>query len=171
MRRLTRRMEGAKRIDGIDGIDRIEGELTLAFDDRRRSRFRARLDGGEEVEVLLPRGTWPRPGDVLAGEEGGAAVRVRAARETVSTVRAAGAALARAAYHLGNRHVAVEIGDGWLRYRHDHVLDAMLAHMGLAVEIEEAPLEPEAGAYGHSHGHGHGHGHGNGHGNGHGGAG
>jgi urease accessory protein len=71
--------------------------------------------------------------------------------------------LARAAYHLGNRHVALQIGDGWLRYCHDHVLDEMLLGLGLRVTVEQAPFEPEAGAYhaegdsahGHSHGDGH----------------
>jgi urease accessory protein len=150
MRRLTRRVEMAERIDG---------QLTLAFEDRRRSRLRARLDDGVEVALVLPRGTALRAGDLLVGDDGGPAVRVRAAAETVSTVRAGSAGLVRAAYHLGNRHVAVEIGDGWLRYRHDHVVDDMLAGMGLTVEIEEAPLEPEAGAYGLAHTHHHAHSH------------
>jgi urease accessory protein len=156
MRQLTRRLEEEEAAEAAARVGRIDGELTLASGERRRSRFRARLDGGEEVAVLLPRGTALRGGDLLAGDEpGGSAVRVRAARETVSTVHADGAVLARAAYHLGNRHVAVEIGDGWLRYRHDHVLDDMVARMGLAVDIEEAPLEPESGAYGHAHPHAH----------------
>ena len=74
-------------------------------------------------------------------------------------------ALARAAYHLGNRHVALQIGPGWLRYCHDHVLDDMLRGLGLTVTVEQAPFEPEAGAYhadadgAHSHGHSHSHGH------------
>ena len=75
------------------------------------------------------------------------------------------ATLARAAYHLVNRHVALQICQGWLRYCHDHVLDDMLRGLGLAVTVEQAPFEPEAGAYhadadgahGHSHAHGHGH--------------
>ena len=74
-------------------------------------------------------------------------------------------ALARAAYHLGNRHVALQIGAGWLRYGHDHVLDDMVRGLGLTVTVEQAPFEPEAGAY-HAEGrrhatatacHGHGH--------------
>jgi urease accessory protein len=72
--------------------------------------------------------------------------------------------LARASYHLGNRHVALQIGQGWLRYQHDYVLDDMVRGLGLDVTVEEAPFEPEGGAYGatpHTHGnvlmHGHGH--------------
>ena len=64
--------------------------------------------------------------------------------------------LARAAYHLGNRHVALQVGSGWLRYLHDHVLDDMVRGLGFEVVVEEAPFEPEAGAYG---GHGHSHSH------------
>jgi urease accessory protein len=75
-------------------------------------------------------------------------IEIGAADETVSTVHSAQPrALARAAYHLGNRHVALQVGAGWLRYSHDHVLDEMLQGLGLAVTVEEAPFEPEAGAY------------------------
>ena len=77
--------------------------------------------------------------------------------ETVSTVHTGDAVmLARASYHLGNRHVALQIGAGWLRYQHDHVLDDMLRGFGLEVRVEEAPFEPEGGAYvaaNHSHAH------------------
>jgi urease accessory protein len=59
--------------------------------------------------------------------------------------------LARAAYHLGNRHVALQIGPGWLRYLHDRVLDGMVRELGLTVAGEQAPFEPEAGAYGGDH--------------------
>jgi urease accessory protein len=64
-------------------------------------------------------------------------------------------ALLRAAYHLGNRHVPLEVGEGYLRYLRDHVLDAMVRDLGLTVSADEAPFEPEAGAYarGHSHEH------------------
>ena len=72
--------------------------------------------------------------------------------EAVSTVNADDPkALARAAYHLGNRHVAVQVGDGWLRYLADHVLDDMLRGLGLEPKSERAPFEPESGAYGHAH--------------------
>ena len=86
---------------------------------------------------------------------------VRAAQETVSTVYVTDALLlARAAYHLGNRHVLLQITADWLRYQHDHVLDDMIHQMGLDVVCEQAPFEPEAGAYssgGHGHHHTHAH--------------
>ena len=134
-------------------------QLVLPFELRQKSRLRARLRSGGEVGLLLERGIVLRGGDLLLADDG-AVVEVVAAFETVSTVRDSDPTrLARAAYHLGNRHVPVEIGSGWLRYGHDHVLDDMMRGLGLAVVVEQAPFEPEAGAYGHSGAHGHAHGH------------
>lgn len=129
--------------------------LTLSFDDRQRSRLRTRLDNGEEAGLFLDRGQILRGGDRLTAENG-LIVEVHAAPEPVSTVRCDDAVqLARAAYHLGNRHVALQIGAGWLRYRQDHVLDDMVRGLRLQVVAEIAPFEPEGGAYGgHSHAHG-----------------
>ncbi|MEM9694898.1 MAG: urease accessory protein UreE [Myxococcota bacterium] len=125
--------------------------ITLPFDIRSKSRFRARCDDGTEVGVVLDRGHILRDGDVLADEHGDRVV-IRAALERTSTVRAyEGRALGRACYHLGNRHVPLEIGDGWARYRHDHVLDDMLRSLGFAVEVGDTPFEPEGGAYGNHH--------------------
>lgn len=133
--------------------------LTLPFELRCRSRLRATLDDGTEVALFLPRGTVLRGGDVLSASDG-STVGVRAADERVSTVRSEAAdALLRAAYHLGNRHVPVEIAPGLLRYEHDHVLDDMVRGLGLVVEVELASFEPEGGAYGQPHSHTHGHEH------------
>jgi urease accessory protein len=133
--------------------------LTLPFDLRQKSRLRARLDGGEEVALQLPRGRVLRGGDLLLASDG-SVVLVQAAVEEVSTVTAEeGTALARAAYHLGNRHVPMQVGAGFLRYQHDHVLDEMVRALGLNVRAERAEFEPEGGAYGHGHGHGHEHEH------------
>ena len=135
------------------------GRLVLPFEVRSRSRFRARLQSGEAVGVQLPRGEILRGGDQLLASDG-RVIEVAAAAEEVSTVRGEdGAQLARAAYHLGNRHVPLQIGAGWIRYGHDHVLDDMVRGLGLAVSIEAAPFEPEAGAYpahaGAAHAHSH----------------
>ncbi len=144
---LTRRCEAtAQEADAI---------LRLPFETRQKSRFRATLNDGRAVGVILPRGEVLRHGQCLTGE-GGTVVRVEAASEAVSTVTApTPLALARAAYHLGNRHVPLQVGEGWLRYRHDHVLDAMVAGLGLEVYSEQASFEPEAGAYGGGHHHHH----------------
>jgi urease accessory protein len=133
-----------------------DARLVLPFDLRSRSRFRAQLAGGEEVAVILERGQVLRGGDRLLADDG-RVIEIAAAPETVSSVHSTDVQqLARAAYHLGNRHVSLQIGKGWLRYRHDHVLDDMLQGLGLSVSLEQAPFEPEAGAYhGTHHGHDH----------------
>ncbi len=134
-------------------------KLVLPFELRQKSRLRARLASGREVGLFLERGIVLRGGDLLLAEDG-TVIEVVAALETLSVVREADAArLARAGYHLGNRHVPVEIGSSWLRYGHDHVLDDMLRGMGFTVVVEQAPFEPEAGAYGHSHSDAHEHEH------------
>ncbi len=130
-----------------------QATLTLPFEARQKSRLRATLDDGREVALMLTRGSLLRGGDLLCADDG-TIVEVRAAAESVSTAFARDPELlTRAAYHLGNRHIAVQIGDTWLRYLHDHVLDHMLEQLGLRVISEHAPFEPEAGAYGgHAHG-------------------
>src|SRR5947208_3274345 len=94
--------------------DRATDSLTLPFELRQKSRLRARLDSGEEIALFVPRGRVLRGGDRLLDDDG-AIVEVRAAAEVVSRVPCADPRmLARAAYHLGNRHVAVEVGASWL---------------------------------------------------------
>ncbi len=133
--------------------------LRLPFDTRQKSRFRAELEDGTEVGVFLERGQILRHGDCLRSDDG-RVVRVEAADESVSTVRCGDATLlARVCYHLGNRHVPLQIGHGFARYRHDHVLDDMVRGLGVNPVAEAAPFEPEAGAYGGGHGHGHDHHH------------
>jgi urease accessory protein len=128
-----------------------QGVLTMRFEDRRRSRMRARLDDGREAALLLPRGTVLRDGDRLRDPDAGEVVTVRAAAQTLSRARTGdGLLLARAAYHLGNRHIPVQVGPGWLAYEHDHVLDHMVEELGLAVDTHVAPFEPEAGGYRHA---------------------
>lgn len=130
--------------------------LTLALEKRMRCRQRVTLDDGRTAGVFLDRGQVLHDGDLLASEDG-RVVQVRAAAEPLSEVRCADPLLlARACYHLGNRHVALQISDGLLRYQHDHVLDDLLRGLGLAPARIDAPFEPEPGAYGgsgHTHSH------------------
>lgn len=132
------------------------GSVTLSFDQRVKSRLKVELDNGEAAGLFLPRGCILKHGDRIVAESG-EVVEVRAADETVSTVYVTDPVLmARACYHLGNRHVALQIDAGFVRYQHDHVLDEMVEGLGLSVISEQAPFEPEAGAYhggGHSHSH------------------
>jgi len=147
------------------------GRLLLDYDARTKSRFLARLENGEEIAVKLPRGTVLAGGDRLLADDG-ASIEVVAADEGLSVATTNDPLLlARAAYHLGNRHVPLEIGIGRLAYQHDHVLDEMVRRLGLSLRFERAPFAPEGGVYSHAHhdhGHGHGHGHDHdGHGHGH----
>lgn len=166
-------------------VVRPTGVIALCFDDRQRARLRTQTTSGEEVGLFIERGTSLRDGDHLRGEDG-SVYRIEALPERTSSVRARGLDLARVAYHLGNRHVKVQLGDGWLRYQVDGVLDDMVQRLGFSVTVEEAPFEPEGGAYSHGnhaspegvsfeldhahdpdsvrHGHAHGHGHHHGHG-------
>ena len=137
----------------------VDATVTLPIEQRVRSRLRVTLEDGREAGLFLPRGQLLRGNDLLSNDEG-LVVKVIAAAETVSTVRSDDfTLLAKAAYHLGNRHVPLQVESGWLRYQHDHVLDAMVEQMGLTVQVEQAAFEPEAGAYqqmsGGTHHHGH----------------
>jgi urease accessory protein len=134
-------------------VDRPYGELLLPFDLRIRSRLRTRLASGEEAVLRTERGAVLRDGECLKSEDG-RVVRVSAAPEKVMHVTCTDRLeLTRAAYHLGNRHVPVQIGDGFLRIAADHVLCDMLLGLGAKVQELEAPFEPESGAYGGGHQH------------------
>ncbi|WP_431095364.1 urease accessory protein UreE [Polaromonas aquatica] len=144
--------------------------VELDWDVRQKSRFDATDSLGRQLGVFLPRGTLVRGGDVLVAEDG-SMVKVIAAPQEVLRITACTAHgspfdLTRAAYHLGNRHVPIELKPDHLKIEPDHVLADMLRAMHLIVnEVEEA-FEPEGGAYsagGHSHGHDHSSGHSHGH--------
>lgn len=140
-----------------DGLDAASERLELDFGYRTKSRLRGKLVSGEEVGLFLPRGTILRGGQKLLARDG-RIVEVVAAPEDLIEVRCVDAlALARAAYHLGNRHVAVQVGadaqGNWLRLQSDHVLEGMLVGLGATVTALRAPFEPEAGAYAHGHQH------------------
>ncbi len=130
-----------------------KSRLMLAFELRQKSRLRARLDTGEDVALMLPRGEILRGGDLLVATNG-RVIEVVAAAELLLHVQCdTPQALARAAYHLGNRHVPVEVGADYLRLAADHVLERMLKKLGARTASLQAPFEPEAGAYaGHDHG-------------------
>jgi len=132
--------------NGAEPVDWIE----LPFELRQRSRIKTKLvQSGRDAAIVLPRGTVLRGGELLISDHG-EVVRVQAAPEAVSTVTTTDAfRLAKACYHLGNRHVPLQITPQRVRYLVDHVLDDMVIQMGLTVVHETAPFEPEAGAYEH----------------------
>ena len=142
--------------------------LELDWDTRQKSRFEATDSADRSLGVFLPRGTVVRGGDVLVADDG-SLVRVMAAPQAVlkithCTQHGTPYDLIRAAYHLGNRHVPIELKPDHLKIEPDHVLADMLRAMHLIVHAVEEAFEPENGAYasgghGHSHGHEHSHGH------------
>ena len=149
--------------------------MELDWDTRQKSRFEASDSAGRSIGVFLARGTVVRGGDVLVADDG-SLVRVIAAPQAVlkithCTNHGTSYDLIRAAYHLGNRHVPIELKPDHLKIEPDHVLAEMLRAMHLIVHAVDEAFEPENGAYasgGHAHGgHGHSHDHGHAHGNGH----
>ncbi|ESS70813.1 urease accessory protein UreE [Methyloglobulus morosus KoM1] len=126
--------------------------VTLPYETRQKSRLLSQTDSGTKIGIFLPRGQMLSHGLVLKGHDD-YRVRVNAAAELLSVVRTDNPLqFARACYHLGNRHIALQILPNELRFLADHVLDQMLAGLGLTVTHESLPFEPEQGAY---HGHGH----------------
>ena len=144
--------------------------ITLDWDTRQKSRFDATDSTGRQLGVFLPRGTVVRGGDVLVAEDG-SLVRVAAAPQDVLRITACAEHgspfdLIRAAYHLGNRHVPIELKPDHLKIEPDHVLADMLRSMHMTVVQVCEAFEPESGAYGdhaghtgHAHGHSHDHAH------------
>jgi len=131
----------------------VKGRLELPFDKRQKSRLRAQLASGEAVALNLPRGEILRGGDLVVSSDGRIIEVVAAPEDLLHVVCAEPTALARAAYHLGNRHVPVQVGEGFLRIAADHVLEGMLRGLGATLTPIRAPFEPEAGAYGGQHHH------------------
>jgi urease accessory protein len=135
----------------LDGAAAHDALLVLPFELRQKSRLRTTVVGGEEIGLFLERGTVLREGEYLMADDG-RVVRVAAAREDLLEVRCADPdALARVAYHLGNRHAPVQVGAGWLRFAADEVLAAMVRGQGASVVPVRAEFEPEPGAYAAGH--------------------
>ena len=131
----------------------ISGQIKLPFDLRQKTRLRTQLVSGEEVAVMLPRGDILRGGDLVVASDGRVIEVVAQAEKVLHITCETPQALTRAAYHLGNRHVPVQVGEGFLRIAADHVLEEMLKGLGAKIEPLQAPFEPEAGAYGGGHQH------------------
>ncbi len=127
--------------------------IVLTHEQREKGRIRTHSNSGSEVRIFLERGQPLAVGELLSSQCG-KKVRVQGAVEPV--VRATcddWERFSRACYHLGNRHVKLQVGDRWLRILPDHVLEDMLQFLGLQIAHEEAVFEPESGAYKHGHHH------------------
>lgn len=143
-----------KLVEKVTAHEVATAVVVLSISSREKSRLKVNLEDGREAGVFLPRGDSLQHGDKLRGECG-TVVEVRAAPESLSRAICSTELLfARACYHLGNRHVPLQIGERVVYYLHDHVLDDMLRGFGIAVDHIDAVFNPEAGAYG-AHGHNH----------------
>jgi len=139
----------------------VKGKLTLAFASRQERGLKAKLDSGDEVTLDLPRGEVLRGGDLVTASDG-RVIEVVAAPEKLAHVESA--ELARVAYCLGERHVPVQVGEGFLRIAADRGLEELVKTLGARLSHVEAPFEPELGVdmgghHPHDHDHDHGHDH------------
>ncbi|MBV5260247.1 urease accessory protein UreE [Synechococcus moorigangaii CMS01] len=126
--------------------------LFLTAAERQKSRQRLVLVTGQVVHFKLSRGSHLHPNDYFANAEATVFAQVKAKPEAVITVTAPTPLdLLRAAYHLGNRHVPLEVQSNYLRFSPDHVLEEMLTGLGLHLQADILPFFPEDGAYGHHH--------------------
>ncbi|MDP8963108.1 MAG: urease accessory protein UreE [Cyanobacteriota bacterium] len=126
--------------------------LSLTAQERTRTRHRFETPDGQVLYLRLPRGRVLQDGDLLQSEGGDVVMRIAAKPEPVLTVTSQKPVdLLRASYHLGNRHVPLEVSPNYLRLSPDPVLQAMLEQMGVQVQEEVVPFQPETGAYSHSH--------------------
>lgn len=142
------------RVNGFSATrSSFDDVLILPYEKRKKSRQRVALESGIEAGLALPRGTVLRGGDYLLSDDG-KVIAVEAELEKTSRVVSDNPLLLqRAAYHLGNRHVPLAVSAAGLRYLQDHVLDELVVQLGLTVVHEDAPFEPEHGAYGGGHHH------------------
>lgn len=131
--------------------------LVLPFEIRQKGRFKAETIAGHEIGVFLERGNVLVEGDTLLAE-GGMTIAIKSAQESVATVYCEDwLTFSRLCYHLGNRHVPLQIGERWLRFQHDHVLEDLAVSFGARIVHEEASFQPENGAYGKQKSHHHSH--------------
>lgn len=129
----------------------VTDKVVLTYEERKKSRHRTHTLSGKEIGWFVERGHVLEHGEILECKSG-ELIEVVAAEESVSDATATDAhTLMRAAYHLGNRHVPLQVGEGFLRYQRDHVLDDMVKGLGLSIGHVSKPFHPENGAYSHSH--------------------
>lgn len=139
--------------------ENVYTRVHLSHDQRDKGRLRLTGENGEEIRLFLERGKTLAVGEYLRSECG-KIVQIEGTVESVTHAECADwSTFSRACYHLGNRHVKIQIGDRWLRIQPDHVLEDMLIQLGLTLSHQEAVFVPESGAYSAAHSHGHGHHH------------
>jgi urease accessory protein len=140
-----------------DSVDSVDGQLILDHLQREKGRFKTESSAGEEVRVFLERGHTLSIGEVLRSNCGKNLSVIGAVEPVISATCEDWGQFSKACYHLGNRHVKMQIGNRWMRITPDHVLEDMLQQLGLTTKSEQAVFVPEPGAYFQKGGHGHHH--------------
>ncbi len=146
MIRLIRRLQPGE-LAATEPCDRLQ----LTFDERKRGRLSTRTLSGEKAGPFLERGKVLAASDRLQAEDGGVYLIEAAAEPVVEATTEDWLAFARVCYHLGNRHLPLQIGERWLRFQPDHLLEELVTMHGLQARLIERPFHPESGAYGHHH--------------------
>jgi urease accessory protein len=145
-----------QRLDHVH--DALSGSVTLDYDTRQKARIKTITDNGVAIGIFVDRGNPLRVGEILK-TECGLYLQVKGANEPVTTANSKDwLAFSKVCYHLGNRHTKVQIGERWLRFKTDHVLQELAKNHGLTIDNTPAVFEPESGAYSkgaHSHSHEH----------------
>jgi len=136
----------------------ISDSITLDHDTRKKARIKAKTDGGADIGIFMARGQPLLVGEIIK-TECGQFMRVKGQAEPVTTAIANDwLTFSKVCYHLGNRHTSMQIGELWLRFKPDHVLEALAQKYGLTIDKTPAIFEPENGAYAigtHEHSHAH----------------
>ncbi len=134
----------------------IHGSITLDHDTRKKARIKGQTDQGLDIGIFVERGHPLLVGEILK-TECAKLIEVKGQAEPVSTAVADDwLTFSKVCYHLGNRHTVLQVGELWVRYKPDHVLDELAEKFGLSIDVSPAVFEPENGAYGgHAHGHSH----------------
>jgi urease accessory protein len=133
----------------------IDDSITLDYDSRQKARLKTLTDSGAQVAIFLERGHPLQLGEVLKSECG-KLIEVKGALEEVITARTEDwMNFSKVCYHLGNRHTKIQIGERWLRFKTDHVLESLAVQYGLQIDTSPAVFEPQSGAYAVPHSHAH----------------
>lgn len=139
--------------------DPIDDSITLDYDTRQKARIKTVTDAGQQIGIFVERGHPLLNGEILRSECG-KLIAVNAAVEPVVTASSEDwLVFSKVCYHLGNRHTKIQIGERWLRFKTDHVLEELVLSYGLHIDTQPAIFEPESGAYGTHKGHAHSHDH------------
>ena len=139
--------------------EHVSDSITLDHDTRKKSRIKGITDKGADIGIFVERGHPLLVGEVLK-TECGLLIEIKGQEEAVSTaIGTDGLTFSKVCYHLGNRHTTLQVGELWVRFKPDHVLEELAQQYGLSIDRAPAIFEPENGAYGKRGGHSHGHSH------------